>query len=84
MASSSPNRLTGRRLDTAAKQHGIRMLWLGASPSPPIHDGNGCCVALSILFDPRRTSWNVTCGGVVVSVPKRIGLVLGPAAWVAV
>ena len=84
MAASSPNHFTGRRVGTTAKQLEISVPWQGASPSPPIHDGNGCCVALSILFDPRRTSWSMACGGVVVSVPKRTGFVLGPAAWAAV
>lgn len=55
MASSSPNCFTGRMLGTTAKQRGI-WLWLGSSPSPPLHDGNGAvspCRGVLILVEPR-------------------------------
>ena len=83
MAASSPNRFTGRWLGTPAKQNEIPVLWLGASPSSQLRDGSGCCVALSIRFDPRRTPWSVACGGGVVSVPKRVGFEFGLALRVA-
>jgi len=83
MAASSANRFTGRWLGTPAKQYEIPVLWIGASPSSQLHDGSGCCVDLSIRFDPGRTPWSVACGGGVISVPKRVGFEFGPAVRVA-
>jgi hypothetical protein len=83
MAASSPNRFAGWRLGTKAKKPENPILWPGASPSPPPHNGSGCCVALSMRFDPRRTPWSVACDGGVISVPKRRGFVFGPAVGVA-
>ena len=84
MAASSSNQFTGRWLGTTAKRAESRMVWLTSSATPPLHGGNGCRVALSMRFDPRRTPWSVARDGGVVLVPKRRGFVFGPTVGVAV